>query len=88
MIKRVRFATRKAEVSAEALSAAYPDSLAGAAHAPPGVRPSRVAVCITMPDLTGPDPRHDGIGIEWFADADHLQRFQGWLDTPPGRALQ
>lgn len=88
MIKRIRFATRKKDGSAEAFSAAWPAWLAAAAHAPPEVRPSRVAVCITLPDLTGPDPKHDGIGLEWFADAEHLWRFQAWLDTADGRLLQ
>jgi hypothetical protein len=37
--------------------------------------------------LTGPDPKHDGIGIEWFAGAGHLQRFQEWLGNPGGRRL-
>jgi len=85
VIKRIRFATRKKDLSFEAFSAAWPDAVAGATHAPPDVRPSRVVVCTTLPDLSGPDPKHDGIAIEWFADGDHLRRFQGWLDTPDGR---
>jgi hypothetical protein len=85
VIKRIRFATRRTDVSAEAFSAAWPGAVAAAAQAPPDVRPARVAVCITLAGLTGPDPRHDGIGIEWFADPGHLDRFRGWLETADGR---
>ena len=88
MIKRISFATRRKDASAQAFSAAWPHAVAAAAQAPPDVRPSRIAVCLTLPELTGPDPRHDGIGIEWFADASHLQRFQVWLGTPDGQRLR
>ena len=81
MIKRIRFATRALGVSAETFSAGWPGALATAAQAPPDVRPSRVAVCVTLPDLTGPNPKHDGIGIEWFADVGHLGRFEKWLSS-------
>ena len=75
MIKRISFATRREDLTFAAL----------AAHAPSGVRPSRVAVCTILPELTGPDPRHDGVVIEWFADPAHLRRFQDW-NGPGGRA--
>lgn len=88
MIKRIRFATPKKEVSAQAFSAAWPQAVAAAAQVPPDVRPSRIAVCLTLPDLSGLDRRHDGIGIEWFADAGHLQRFTEWLGTSDGQRLQ
>ena len=68
MIKRISFATRPEDLTFAVF----------AAHAPSGVRPSRVAVCTILPELTGPDPRHDGVVIEWFADAAHLRRFQDW----------
>jgi hypothetical protein len=87
MIKRLRFATRKQGLSFAAFSAAWPPAVAHAAQAPPAARPSRLAVCTTLPDLTGPGPRHDGIGIEWFTDVAHLRRFQEWLGGPGGRAL-
>lgn len=88
MIKRLRFATRAQDLSSAAFSAAWPPAVAQAIQAPPGVRPARVAVCTTLSDLTGPGARHDGIGIEWFTDAGHLQRFQAWLCTLDGRASQ
>jgi hypothetical protein len=85
VIKRIRFATRSSGVPLDAFSSAWRDAVAGAAQAPPGVRPSRVAVCIALP---GPeDPRHDGIGIEWFAGAGHLRRYRDWLGTPDGHLL-
>jgi hypothetical protein len=46
--------------------------------APPDVRPVRVARCTVLPDLT-PDAKHDDIGLEWFRDADHLDRYETWL---------
>lgn len=70
MIKRITFVT------------GHGDAAAGTLDAPPDIRPSRVAVSTTLPDLTGPEPRHDGIVIEWFADADHLRRFEAWLGAP------
>lgn len=87
MIKRIRFATRRQDVPAGAFPGAWRGAVAGAADAPPDVRPSRVAVCTTLPGLTDPGPRHDGIGIEWFADVPHLRRFQEWLATPAGGPL-
>jgi hypothetical protein len=70
MIKRITFAARR-------------EDLPLAADAPLGVRPSRVTVCTILPELTGPDPRHDGILMEWFADAAHLRRYQDWLVSGP-----
>jgi hypothetical protein len=87
VIKRVRFATRSKDLSFGAFSAAWPDAVALAARAPAGIRPSRAVVCISLPEPTGPGPRHDGIGIEWFADVGHLDRFQEWLASPDGRVL-
>jgi hypothetical protein len=87
VIKRIRFASKKRALSFGTFSAAWPEAVALAAHAPPDARPSRAAVCTTLPGITGPAPKHDGIGIEWFADADHLRRFQDWLGTPQGRGL-
>ncbi len=81
MIKRIRLATRAAGVSAETFATAWPGAVAAAADAPPGVRPVRLAACVTLPELSGPDPRHDGASIEWFTDAAHLERFQTWLGT-------
>jgi hypothetical protein len=45
--------------------------------APPGVRPRRVVLCSSLPDVL-PDPVTSSIGIEWFDDPDHLDRFEHW----------
>ncbi|MFC5752233.1 EthD domain-containing protein [Actinomadura rugatobispora] len=88
MIKRIRCAARGKGVSAAEFAEAWPGVVAGAAHAPPDVRPSRVAVCTTVPGLEGAAPRHDGVGIEWFADAGHLRGYQAWLlESSGGRTL-
>jgi hypothetical protein len=88
MIKRIRCATRAKGVSAGEFAEAWPRVAAAAAQAPPDVRPARVAVCTTVPGLESAVPRHDGVGIEWFTDAEHLRGFQGWLlETPAGRTL-
>ncbi|TDC65012.1 hypothetical protein E1200_19170 [Actinomadura sp. GC306] len=86
MIKRITFVTRSGDVPAGRFPAAWRDAAAGALDAPDGVRPVRAAVCTTLPGLTGPGPGHDGIGIEWFADVRHLERFETWLGTPGGPA--
>jgi hypothetical protein len=87
MIKRIRFATRRRDVCSATFAASWPHTVARAPFAPPHVRPSRVAVCSPLSEYTGPDPKHDGIVIEWFADAEHLERFQEWLATRPGRLM-
>jgi hypothetical protein len=68
MIKRISFAAHGDDLTSASL----------AANAPSGVRPSRVVACTILPELTGPDPRHGGVVIEWFADPAHLRRFQDW----------
>jgi hypothetical protein len=40
-------------------------------------------MCTVLPDVT-PDPRHDGIGLEWFADGEHLARYESWLAVSGG----
>jgi hypothetical protein len=40
-------------------------------------------MCTVLPDVT-PDPRHDGIGLEWFADREHLARYESWLSASGG----
>jgi hypothetical protein len=83
MIKRVRFVTGlKAGPDS---SAGWPSAAARVLEAPLGVRPVRVVSCTVLPEIT-PDHLHDGVGVEWFEDAAHLDRFEEWLTTPPGRA--
>jgi hypothetical protein len=80
VIKRIRFATRAPGEPAAAFATAWTDAVAAAVRAPLAARPVRVAACTSLPDLSGPEPRHDGIGIEWFTDVEHLRRFRRWLD--------
>jgi hypothetical protein len=80
VIKRIRFATRRSDVTPETFRAAWRDAVAAAVEAPPETRPLRVVVCTSMPEVI-PDPKHDGIGLEWFADSGHLERYESWLST-------
>jgi hypothetical protein len=84
VIKRIRFASRSGATND--FSAGWPAAVAGALAAPPGVRPARVVACTVLPDIT-PDLLHDGIGIEWFDDTEHLSRYEGWLTSPPGQRV-
>jgi hypothetical protein len=72
VIKRIRFAPWSPAV----------------AEAPAEVRPVRITVSTTMPELTGPDPRHDGFTAEWFADAVHLARFESWCAAGKGQSAE
>ncbi|WP_106398793.1 hypothetical protein [Actinocorallia populi] len=85
MIKGIRFVTRRAGATPGELAQVWPTAVAAVAQAPPDVRPSRIVLCTTLPGL--PDPVHDGVEIGWFADADHLRRFRGWVGTPRGGAV-
>ena len=86
MIKRIRFATRRRTVTRDAFTAAWPGAVTAAVSAPADVRPTRVTVCTTLPELTGPDPKHDGVVFEWFDDPAHLGRFESWLVTQEGQS--
>jgi hypothetical protein len=82
MIKRITFGTF--DVRDEAAVACWRSTLAGAADAPDDVRPARVTCCVSLPDEIVDQP-HDGIGLEWFADADHLGRFEAWSASEAAR---
>ena len=86
MIKRITFATKTPSLSVDEFATAWPKVVAGVAQAPADVRPVRVAVCTILPDLTGSEANHDGIGLEWFADAEALERYDSWLARPDGQA--
>ncbi|GGV34496.1 hypothetical protein GCM10010182_68140 [Actinomadura cremea] len=86
MIKRMRFAARRPDVPGAGFPDAWRNAVAAALDAPPGARPLRVAVCTPIPELTGADAPHDGVGIEWFADAGRLRRFEDWLGASGGGA--
>jgi hypothetical protein len=83
VIKRIRFATRRTGVA----GAVFVDGLrraAGAAAAtPPFVRPTRITVATNLDELV-PDPRHDGVILEWFTDLEHVEMFDAWQATGEG----
>jgi hypothetical protein len=81
MIKRVRFATRRAGVGMDGFAATWREAAAAvAAGCPQDVRPVRAALCTSVPGVIEAQ-RHDGVGLEWFRDADHLERFDRWHEA-------
>jgi hypothetical protein len=54
--------------------------VAAALDAPAEARPLRVAFCTVLPDAM-PEPKHDAVGLGWFADRAHLARFDAWLSV-------
>ena len=84
MIKRITFATRRPMVGREDFAGGWRRAVAVPLGAPPSVRPVRIVTCLSLPDVI-PDPCHDGIGIEWFRDAGHLESYEEWLAGPRGR---
>lgn len=86
MIKRIRFATMTTGVDARSFSAAWRLASGEAARAPRELRPRRIVICPGLADFLD-DRRHDGVGIEWFTDEAHLERFDAWAAGPGGRSL-
>lgn len=86
MIKRISFASRRSDLPSERFGELWTDALGAVLDAPTGSRPLRLTASTTLPELSGPDPKHDGIGLEWFADEAHLERFERWLGTLAGQA--
>jgi hypothetical protein len=84
VIKRIRLMSRTEADDRRA--AAWGAAVTAALSASPDVRPIRAAACTALPDIL-PDPRFGAIGLEWFTDAAHLARFEGWLASPRGSAL-
>lgn len=73
MIKRLIFASGLAGSGGTAAG------LSVAGHAPPGDGPRRAVTCVALADLVV-DPIHAAVRIEWFADMEHLGRYERWLD--------
>ena len=69
---------------------AWREAAAGRLAAPSRVRPLRVTLATALPEFSA-GAAHAGVGIEWFADAEHLARLDRWMsDGPPaapGRAI-
>ena len=87
MIKRIRLATAKRGLGREEFAGGWREAVAAAASAPERVRPARLTVSVSLPEIAA-GQRHDGVALEWFGDREHLRRFESWLGTPPGRAVQ
>ena len=87
MIKRIRLATAKRGLGREEFAGGWREAVAAAASAPERARPVRLTVSVSLPEIAA-DQRHDGVALEWFGDREHLRRFESWLGTPPGRAVQ
>lgn len=84
MIKRFRFFTRGRQAHPDDVVAGAGELMSASATAPVEARPLRIVLCPTMIELTGAEPRHDAVGIDWFSDPDHLRRFEAWtLDPDP-----
>ena len=87
MIKRIRLATARRGLGREEFAGGWREAVAAAASAPERARPVRLTVSVALPEITA-DQRHDGVALEWFTDREHLRRFESWLGTPAGRAVQ
>jgi hypothetical protein len=87
LIKRIRLATAKRGLGREEFAGGWREAVAAAASAPERVRPARLTVSVSLPEIAA-GQRHDGVALEWFGDREHLRRFESWLGTPPGRAVQ
>lgn len=88
MIKRLLCVTRRAGLSPERFADGWPEVVADAASAPESVRPVRLAACTAMPELLASPVKHDGVGLSWFTDLEHLRRFDAWLADDRQRPLR
>jgi hypothetical protein len=87
LIKRIRLATARRGLGREEFAGGWREAVAAAASAPERARPVRLTVSVALPEITV-GQRHDGVALEWFSDREHLCRFESWLGTPAGRAVQ
>lgn len=85
MIKRIRFAARRAGVAAADFPAAWRGAVARLAEAPADTRPLRLSVCTVLPEVDTSSAEYEGICFEWFEDEQVLERFQDWLLTLSGQ---
>ncbi|ONH22051.1 EthD domain-containing protein [Pseudofrankia asymbiotica] len=85
MIKRILLVTRAC--ARDEFAAEWRACVGAALGAPPDARPLGLAAGTVLDEVT-PDPPHDGIGLEWFADDSHLRRFEAWWGSPDGKAAK
>jgi hypothetical protein len=84
LIKRIRLATGKIGLGQEEFARRWTAAVAAAAAAPATARPARITVSTAARDIAA-DQVYDGVGLEWFTDAEHLLRFEHWLQAPEGQ---
>jgi hypothetical protein len=87
LIKRVRLATARSGLAHHEFSGRWRAAVATAASAPAPVRPVRVTVSTSLPEVVA-GQKYEGVGLEWFADRSHLLRYEAWLGTTDGEASQ
>ncbi|EFC84176.1 EthD domain-containing protein [Parafrankia sp. EUN1f] len=83
MIKRILLVTRAC--APDRFATAWRAAVGAAATAPPPARPLRLAAGTVLPEVS-PEAPHDGIGLQWFTDEEHLRRFEAWSASPDGTA--
>ncbi|CAO5162235.1 EthD domain-containing protein [Frankia sp. AiPs1] len=83
MIKRILCASRAGP--RDEFADAWRAAVAAALAAPPDVRPVRLVAGTVLEGET-PEPPHNGIGLQWFTDENHLSRYEAWLVSAAGRA--
>ena len=76
MIKRIAFAG--AGSSTEGRPVRWSSRAEAASDAPDDIRPLRITWCTALTDI-GSQPEHAGLGLEWFGDEAHLDRFDAWV---------
>lgn len=87
VIKRIHFASRTAEQSADRFRADRRRWAEGRASAPAGIRPFRITVSFGLPEVLTVQP-YDAVGMEWFEDSAHLDEFESWRSGPEGAGSQ
>ncbi len=84
----MEFVTGPPDVPGADFSAAWREAACSGAGAPGDARPLRSAVCTPLREGM-PEPKHDGVRLEWFSDRDHLDRYERWwaegFAAPPER---
>lgn len=88
MIKRITFASRRADLTRASFASVWPEAVAGCSEAPVDVRPARVTVATSLAQLNPGDATYDGVVNAWFTDDEHLARFDAWLGTAHGRSVR
>jgi len=87
LIKRIRLATSKSGLGPAGFSTRWRAAVAGAASAPEPARPARLTVSVAVREIAD-NQKYDGVALEWFTGEEHLLRYESWLRTADGQALE